>query len=676
MRRLRYLPLPSLLVALLLPLSAFAAPWVESPAFYTDNQTLSSSKVDAADLNGDGFFDIVFANGSGYNKGTPDSIQPQTALFNQAGENVVDVSNNIFGATQYNGRAVKLRDVDNDGAIDIVLGTTWQSQSQLFMGDGAGNFDNTTPMSLPQGPLSVGDIELGDVDNDGDLDMLLADWGADEEADLGMGGVTKLWLQMGAPPQFNDIGTGLFEAAPANMPNVNVRWSWDLEFVDIDNDYDLDIVVSCFACQNASGFLFINDGSGNFTNATPGNYPQSTNALDVEPIDIDGDGFLDLLSTRDGPNGRNRILINNKDGGFTNATDMYWPPLQNPSSRDHSAAFYDYNSDGNVDIVLGALKAGVNPLPDRLMIQENNKTYTQNNMAFEELAPSDGTYSIVLADLNLDRRLDVVMAQNENGTQKKVFLASEEIPVDTAAPIFVNYEKLEPLKYPGEETIRVRCHDNKSPLMLHDFTQDAGFPYIESWTEEPIDPDTMPGTLSAPGQWYGEYLWRIHFVTPDAAQLWYRICAIDAAGNKACTDLENSFIEGGTLTDTDTDTDTDNTESAASATDSTASESNTDSNTGSTITMTEPTESDSKDADVDADTNTDSNASIPTESTMSASNTMNSESATASESDTAIDSASELDDDGCSCDANNSPTRGVLSSLALLGLIALRRRRS
>ena len=48
---------------------------------------------------------------------------------------------------------------------------------------------------------------------------------------------------------------------------------------------------------------------------------------------------------------------------------------------------------------------------------------------------------------------------------------------------------------------------------------------------------------------------------------------------------------------------------------------------------------------------------------------------TNSESDS-TDSSSQLDDDGCGCDADGSPTGGVLGSLALLGLLGIRRRRS
>lgn len=690
MRRVRYLPLPPLLLSLLLPISAFAAPWTEDKAFFTENANAPSSKVDAADLNGDGFIDLVFANGGGVDKGDDTSDQAQQAFFNNAGAAMTDVSIAVFGGQTYNGRAVKLRDVNHDGHIDIILGTTWESQSQLFINDGAGNFSNETPTNLPQGKASVGDIEVGDVDQDGDLDLLLADWGDESPVSLSGGGVTLLWRQMDKPANWGEPTTGMFEDVTlAQMPNVSVRWSWDAEFVDVDNDYDLDILVSAFAGDKVSVLLFINDGAGSFKDATAGNMAQGKNALDVEPMDLNGDSFLDLVTLRDGQSGRNRVLINNKLGGFTDATDLVWPKLENPTSLDFTGAFYDYNSDKRVDLVLGALQTAQAKYPDRLMVNMAGKfaRWGQGQVpeyqAFQEDKASSGTYAIVLADFNKDNRLDVAMAQNENAFEKKVLLGTDEIPADTAPPIFVNYEKLGLLNYPGTEFLRVRCHDNKSPLMLHDFTQD-GLPYLEYWTSNPgPDPDNNPGTKSDPGQWYGEYLWRITFDVPDADDFFYRICAIDAADNKACTPVEETDVTGGTATegetmatmsatDTETDSDSDSTVSGVSATMGSASMTDpTDGTVSASNTDSTPTQaSDSMSASDSAPTET--FGSNSESNTITASN---SETNTESNSDTFV-SAGNLDDDGCGCDAGGSPVRGALSSLALFALLGLRRRRS
>ncbi len=639
--------------------TANAAPWLENKDFLTENAALPASKVDAADLDGDGHIDLVFANGAGFDKGNDFTPRTQQAFLNGAGGPMKDVSAAIFKGTPYNGRAVKLRDIDHDGDIDIMLGTTWQTQSQLFINNSAGGFSNETASHLPQIDASIGDLELGDVDDDGDLDMMLADWGSELPASSGPGGFTKLWLQMGSPAAFGEPGTAMFEdATVSQMPIVKVRWSWDVEFVDVDNDYDLDILVSSFASDAGSLFLFTNDGKGVFTDATA-EVEQGLDALEVEPMDLNGDTYLDLVTLYDGAEGRNRVLINDKSGGFDDATDLVWPKAENPPTVDVMAVFYDHDSDEQVDLLVSAFP-DEEIHPDRLMLNQGGK-FTRwgadqdpMHQAFEELTLSTGTFAVVLADLDKDTRLDVAMAQNLSSFEKKVLLATAEIPVDTAPPIFVNHEQLGPLQYPSHATLRVRCHDNKSPLMLHDFNQDQGLPYLEFWTDFAVpDPDANPGTRSDPGQWYGEYLWRIDIAVPEADALFYRLCAIDAAGNKACTAVLETPISTA-----DTDSSEPPTGGMSSAT-------------------TDPTQGGSETIGATAASESNSADSTPTDTFVSTSGSTD----TASSADTVDGIGPLVDPAGCVCnsahDRLDRPDRSTSrAGLAWLLLPLLLRRRS
>ena len=82
------------------------------------------------------------------------------------------------------------------------------------------------------------------------------------------------------------------------MPDTLIAFSWDLELVDVDNDWDLDVATSCKLCDGSH--LFINDGTGTFTDETDGRMPAFTNNYEFAPIDLDGDGFLDLVTINDG----------------------------------------------------------------------------------------------------------------------------------------------------------------------------------------------------------------------------------------------------------------------------------------------------------------------------------------------------------------------------------------
>src|SRR6185295_7675586 len=130
----------------------------------------------------------------------------------------------VFGPTPGLTRVIKARDLNADGLTDILVGNTFQTQSRLYIGTGAGEFREATSTNLPQSPASIGDLEIGDVDADGDLDVVLADWGPGNNMS-NEGGRTRLWL--------ND-GSGRFTDATAEqMPAVMVRFSWDLEFADV-----------------------------------------------------------------------------------------------------------------------------------------------------------------------------------------------------------------------------------------------------------------------------------------------------------------------------------------------------------------------------------------------------------------------------------------------------------
>ena len=262
---------------------------------------------------------------------------------------------------------IKARDLNGDGLTDIVVGTTYQTQSRLYLGTGKGAFRDVTATHLPAVPLSVGDLEFGDVDDDGDLDVVLADWGAGNN-------MTNDGRPHAAVAQRRHRA-GSPTPPPQRMPATLIRFSWDLELADVDNDYDLDVLVSCKRCGGST--LFRNDGKGTFTEDLRA-LPQYTNNYEFEPMDLDGDGFLDLVTINDGEivgenssSRREHVFRNDGKGRFRDATEAWWPAAHNIGEDDNMVAFLDYDSDGDADFVVGSLSG-----PDRLLVNDGRGRLT------------------------------------------------------------------------------------------------------------------------------------------------------------------------------------------------------------------------------------------------------------------------------------------------------------
>ena len=340
--------------------SVYAGLWVDATAETIGETAEWTNKVEVADLNGDGFADLIFPNGGDYDTpGEPVATQVFFSNF-PASPQFTDATAQVVGDLVGIARVAKVADLNADAIPDIVLGTTYQTQSQLLLGTGGGNFTNATNQ-LPQVPLSVGDVDIGDVDADGDLDLVLADWGP--RGPVGpVGGRVQLWL--------ND-GSGRFTDATADqMPATEVRFSWELDFVDVDNDWDLDLAVSA---KLSTSVLFENDGSGHFADVTEGRLPQFTNNYDFEAMDLDYDGYLDLATINDG------------SGRLTMELAAFDAPL---SRGTLGMTVVDLDHDGRLDVVEAQ--------------GENAQAFDERVYIATDAMPPDTVGPVVVTDLLAD----------------------------------------------------------------------------------------------------------------------------------------------------------------------------------------------------------------------------------------------------------------------------------
>lgn len=464
-------------VVVLAPAVAAAQMWQDSTANCIGTTAEWSNKIEVADVDGDGAPDILIANGGDYSSaGSAEPLRVWRNLGNwsQNGTHCMEADPGFTGLARF----VKVADVDGDGDLDLVTGGAWQTQLKLYTQPGW----TDASAQLPQALTSAGDAEFGDVDGDGDLDLVIADWGAGNPG-TNAGGRTRLYL--------ND-GHGTFTDATDQMPATLVRWSWDLELVDVDNDWDLDILVS--SKRSPTQFLFKNDGTGHFTEGLDA-LPHVSNNYDFAAMDVDGDGDLDLATINDGPNGTDLLFINKGDGTFTDETSSRVTGTANPGTDDNAVVFVDADNDGDADMLVASLSGR-----DRLLVNDGSGHFT---LSAVEATPDDtpGSLGIAVADLDGDGRPDVVQAQGEVDFPDKVQLATSAVAIDTMPPA---------IRVEGGPILHARIHDHRSG---HDF---------KAVVAMYADGSTQPLT------WVGEYLWR------GAGQGATTVCATDRAGNMAC----------------------------------------------------------------------------------------------------------------------------------------------
>ena len=128
-------------------------------------------------------------------------------------------------------------DIDGDGELDVVAANNGSS-NRLYLGDGAGGFSAGVDVTADAHGTWGG--ALGDVDRDGDLDFVAGNSGA----------TNRLYL---------NNGSGSFSAGTDVSADANPTWS--VALADVDGDDDLDLIAGNLGGRNR---LYRNDGTGSF----------------------------------------------------------------------------------------------------------------------------------------------------------------------------------------------------------------------------------------------------------------------------------------------------------------------------------------------------------------------------------------------------------------------------
>lgn len=298
-----------------------------------------------ADLDGDQDLD-VFVGNTKWTGAQSTGIGINFPLFND-GSGAFTIDFAAFPQSGKNTWEVMLGDVDLDGDVDALMANgsaAAASGNELWLNNGSGQFTNV-PSQLPPAPGHSFSGELGDFDQDGDLDAVM---GQGLYAEFPSSFARNLYLQ--------NEGAGNFTSQPTKLPG-QLEFTRAITSGDVDGDGDLDLVLGN-AKTNAIGAqapgdlqpdrLYINDGAGNFSDATGTQLPVYAEwTSNVLLLDVDGDDDLDLFSMNSASFGwsNGALFLNDGSGQYTQAAL--------PSHRFsflEEATLADFDRDGDVDV--------------------------------------------------------------------------------------------------------------------------------------------------------------------------------------------------------------------------------------------------------------------------------------------------------------------------------------
>ncbi len=330
--------------------------------------------VDVAigEVNGDGALDILTAN-AGSNDVT-------ILLGNGKGDFTAAPNSPLTAGVSPH--LIILADLNRDSKLDFALTGHDGYNVMVWLGNGSGGF---TP--APDSPFTVLNetpphnhgLVLGDVNNDGNLDLATSNHGHHSVSVL--------------------LGNGKGHFTPAaGSPFAVGRGPYPLAAADLNQDGKLDLVTPNVASNNTT--VLLGDGSANFTAAAGSPYPVLNRPYNLAIGEINDDAKLDLIITHDDINDMT-ILWGDGNGGFRPAPNSPY----NLGRRGYKVIIVDVNNDAKKDLIVS------HPLNSR------NITVLLNDGSGSFIAAPGSPYSagrepncLATGDMNGDGKLDIIAA--------------------------------------------------------------------------------------------------------------------------------------------------------------------------------------------------------------------------------------------------------------------------
>jgi uncharacterized repeat protein (TIGR01451 family) len=341
---------------------------------WTSNDTSATNAIAWGDYDGDGDLDLA---------ATSENDQGPTRIYINTNGVLADTA----GGTTFNdgtllGNAIAWADVDGDGDLELSIGYDGNiypyPASVLIYNNTGGNF---TPLDIPSSSDSTRGLAWGDANEDGFLDLAVANFGNPVKVYRSDG--TKLVAWWSAPGTYNTRAT-----------------AWG----DYDRDGDLDLALG----NSGSNVVYINNGSG-LSSSTAYLVDAGSNTTAIAWGDMNGDGTLDLIEANYNTNQTNTIFYNFWRPSPYNRYELrtlVTSTFGTASDQSTSLSIGDFDQDYDLDILVGN-----DGQLDRVYVNQGGGSFVTISLpASSGICAPNATRAATWADWDKDGDLDIALA--------------------------------------------------------------------------------------------------------------------------------------------------------------------------------------------------------------------------------------------------------------------------
>jgi enediyne biosynthesis protein E4 len=300
------------------------------------------------DYDRDGFLD-VFLQTNLLDAATRPNGQRDYLFHNNGDGTFTDVTEKAGIRGDAQGHSAIWWDYDGDGWPDLYVANDFAQPDKLYRNNRDGTFTDTIDSVVPHMPFSSMGSDLGDVNNDGLMDLFVADMAATthQKDQRTMVNARRLDADpadgSSAAPQYPynalyiNTGTGRFLEASHMAGLAATDWTWSVRLEDLDNDGRLDLFV------------------------TNGMHREVTNADLIRRVELAETPDEKARIERTSP------VMAEQHLAFRNLGDLRFEDVSaawglNQVGVSFGAAFGDFNGDGNLDLVYSNYRRGVTVL--------------------------------------------------------------------------------------------------------------------------------------------------------------------------------------------------------------------------------------------------------------------------------------------------------------------------